>query len=372
LKSGWAGRLGVVTALAALCLLCVASGSLSSAKADPVESGKLRLTLDRDLYRSFGGAGVRITGRGGAAVDRRVIEMPLEEGILGPHDGSGYVFAGGRLRLRAGNRSVLLKAVLLNTTKAKLSARIAGKTVVVAGADGISGRRSDFGIDVRVRSLALTAKGARALGSGLGLRGVFVAGRPLGAGAIEAETSTVPLHGGTLALSFDEGFREKLAAAGILVTPEDAAVAVGAIPLAFSFPDLTGDLNRTLTHGGARSRSGIRLTQGVWTPPTETSFDLTNPPSVFIDEIGVNFESDFAAAIWRFPAGNASEARLGQIDFGSGTGFDPASGAIAGGPVSIALSPDAAGLLNQAFPGSAQKFSAGEPLGSLAFSASIK
>jgi hypothetical protein len=371
LKSIRAGRLGAVAALAALCLLSLASGSLSSAKADPVESGKLRLTLDRDLYRSFGDAGVRIAGRGGAEVDRRVIEMPLEEGILGPHDGSGYVFAGGRLRLRAGNRSVLLKTVLLNTTKAKLSVKIAGKTVVLASADGITGRRSDFGIDVRVRSLVLTAKGAHALGDGLGLRGVFVAGRQLGVGAIEAETSTVPLHGGALGLSFDEGFRAKLAAAGILVTPEDAAVAVGAIPLAFSFPDLTGDLNRTLTHGGARSRSGVRLTQGIWTPPSETSFPV-NPPNVFIDEIGVNFESDFAAAIWRFPAGNASEARLGQIDFGGGTGFDPAGGAIAGGPVSIALSPDAAGLLNQAFPGSAQKFSAGEPLGSLAFSASIR
>jgi hypothetical protein len=358
-------------ALAALCLLGLALSPVPPAGADPVESGKTKLILNPALYRALEAEGVRVVGLRPAKVDRRVVTMPIDEGILEAGHGTGYVFERGGFRFQAERGSLTIRNPILNTAKRRLNATIESKNVVVATTEGIRGRRAEFGIDVKVRSLLLTGKGARVLNRALGLHGVFVAGRSLGEALISIETDTVPIAGGSLEFSFDERFREKLQSLGITVSPFESATQVSAVPLAYSFGEVKGDVNRYLSHGGiATTNDGLRLVQAGAPEPREAIWG----------SLGIGFEngfggeaSDVVLARWRVPLGISAVGPIGQIEFGSPP-FDAKNGRILGGPSFATLSPFAVQPLNDTFAAgkSPSPFYTGEPLGTFSFSVSLR
>src|SRR4029077_18459931 len=72
----------------------------------------------------------------------------------------------------------------------------------------------------------------------------------LGAPAPPPKSPTAPLPKGTIDFSFDEGFRHKLEALGVSISTTGTVTQLGTAPLAYQFPEVKGEINRALTHGG--------------------------------------------------------------------------------------------------------------------------
>jgi hypothetical protein len=358
-RSTHLGRTGTALfAGIAACLTLLAGASVASARlAESLTHGKAHFVLDRTLIETLTEKGVRVAGSGPARVQGRTVTMPLREAFLEYGGGSGYALERGGLRFRGPHGSVALGGLVLNTAKDRFNATIAGRNTVLATPEGVDGTPTRYGLEVAVKRLQLTGAGARALNRALGLRRVFVAGDTFARVRVSGETPTVPIGLTSFQLGFDEGFRQKLEALGVAVTPGGSAAQLSATPLVFSFPDSRGDANRGLTHGGIRSRSYVRLSEGAFPDLREARI-----------EVGVSFESALAGRVWETsPASHSSGPNL-EADF-SGTTLDPATGTLEGPSTPIALSPSAAAELNEALSrDGVPQFQAGDPLGTLVFS----
>jgi hypothetical protein len=336
----------------------------------PVAGGRTTLELDADLQELLAREGVELVALRPAKGHGRTVSMPVSEGMLESTYGSGYVFQQGGFRFRSGHRKLTVFKPVLNTAKRRLSATVAGKAITIASVDDVHARRSDFGIDVKVGELRFTKRAARIFDRELGLRDVFERGHLLGAATIATESFTVPVRGGRMELSLDEGFRQKLESLGVAISPYEAATALSPAPPAYSFPVLKGDIERHLAHGGiGTGRDGIRLVQA----------GVPESREVIWGPIGINFEngfggvgSDVVTARWGLPLGVSAVGPIGQIEFGTAPGFDPSTSTITGAPTAATLSPYAAAPLNDAFAPGRQSFVAGEPLGTFSFVARLR
>ena len=190
------------------------------------------------------------------------------------------------------------------------------------------------------------------------MRRLFVAGAQLARARVEGETDTVPVGPASLEFSFDEGFRQKLAALGIAVTGTGAAAQVAATPLAFSFPDTGGSGNRALSLGGVASPSALQLSRGTFPDQHEATIGIS-----------MSFESQLVGTVRsRWPSAR-SGAPFGEADFSQAKTIDSATGLFGAPPTLVRLSSYGVAELNEAFgTGTSQPFSAGEPLGTLAVS----
>ena len=177
---------------------------------------------------------------------------------------------------------------------------------------------------------------------------------------------TVPVTGGTIDFSLDEGFRHKLESLGVSISTTGTVTQTGSAPLAYEFPEVKGEINQTLSHGGlGTTNDGIKFTQPASPFPKEVNWA----------SIGIGFENGFggeggdvATARW---TGVSAVGPIGQIEFGSNPAFE--GGTFNAGPISATLSPYAAGPLNEAFAaGKGPVFAAGEPLGSFSFSVGVR
>jgi hypothetical protein len=331
----------------------------------------ITISLDGKLRQALDKAGVEVLPLKPAGLKGKALRFPLkEEGIFEPRFGTGYAFLEGGIRLRARSRSVAVRRLVLNTAKKRLTAVVSGHTITLAATDDVKAHRTDLGIVVKVGALRLTTKGAQLVGGQLGQRDLFKPHKLLGRAVLAGEFSTVPVTGGTIDFSFDEGFRHKLEALGVSISTTGTANPLGSAPLAYRFPEVKGEINRTLTHGGIRTgNDGLTFVQPA----------SPQPRIVVWTDIGFGFEngfggegSDVAVASWRLPDGQRNGAPIGQIEFGESPTFNSKTGTFSAGPVSATLSPYAVQPLNDAFAEGKAFFSAGEPLGSFSFSAGVR
>ena len=364
--------LSAVAALTAVALVAIPGVARAyPSKGGAVETGTTTLRFDGRLRAALERAEVRILPIKPGVKRNEAIALPINEGVLEPRFGTGYVFQRGGIRLRAGRRIVALKRLVLNTNKRRLSGRIAGDTITIAAVDDVKARRSDLGILVEVGTLRLTLKAATVLAERLGLPEVFRVGRPLGRAFVSTQLTTVPVTSGSLEFSLDEGFCQKLESLGVAIVPHEAATPLSSIPLAFRFPAVIGDVNRDLSHGAIGTGSdGLRLVQSGAPEPRE----------VLWGGLAIGFEngfggegSDVVMARWRPPLGISAVGPIGQIEFGSAPSFDRSRGTIAGSPAFATLSPWAVAPLNEAFAaGKGQPFVTGEPLGTFTFAVGLR
>lgn len=346
---------------AAICVGLLTGASPAPARlAESLTHGQAHFVLDRALFKALSKDGVRILGLGPATVRGRTVTMPLREAFLEYGRGSGYALERGGLAFRGRQGSVALSGLVLNTAKDRFNAKIAGRNTVLANPEGVDGTPTQYGLEVAVKRLQLTGAGARVLNRALGLRRVFVAGATFARARMGGETLTVPIAVTGFQLSFDEGFRQKLETLGVSVAPGGSAAQLSAVPLIFSFPDARGDGNRSLTHGGIRSRSYLRLSEGAFPDLREARV-----------EVGMSFESALAGRVWETSPSAHGGTSL-EADFSSTTTLDPVTAVLEASPTSIVLSPYAAAELNEALGGgSSQQFLAGEPLGTLTVSGKL-
>ena len=358
-------------ALALLALLPAGVAAYPSKGGGIAGHSTITISLDGKLRRALEDAGVQVLPLKPAGFKGKSLRFPLkEEGIFEPRFGTGYAFLRGGIRLRSGSRTVAARKLVLNTAKKRLTAAVAGHTITLAAVDDVKARRTDLGIVVKVETLRFTTKGAQLLGGELGRRDLFRPHRLLGRAVLDGEFFTVPVTGGTIDFSFDEGFRHKLESLGVSISTTGTVTQTGSAPLGYQFPEVKGEINRTLSHGGiGTSQDGLTFVQPASPEPRVMAWE----------SIGLGFEngfgsegSDIATAAWRLPGGQRSSAPIGQIEFGRSPAFDSKKGVFSAGPTAATLSPYAVQPLNDAFAEGKPFFAAGEPLGAFSFSVGVR
>jgi hypothetical protein len=350
--------LPILAAATASVLLFLAFAA--SAVADPVASGKASLKLDADLYRAMQREGIGVEKLSAAKVQGRVIGLPLRGGELAPGDGSGKLPQKGGVKFTVGGRAVALSGFVLDTEKDRLSAKLGGKKLTLATVKGVKSSREGFGVRVGIDNLELTARAARALNGGLGVRGVFRGGQPLAGASVGVRFSELTVTGATIYFFFDPAFRAKLESLGVeVLTFEATETYVHTLP-GFAIPGVGGSLARDLSSGALVSPNGLRLVQGGGTPTGE----------VAMLGISLSFEGRSASADIRVqPAGTGGVAPIATVEF-STVHANPTTGVISTPETRATLSPNLADALNATFAaprGQPSAFSAGEPFGTLAF-----
>lgn len=362
-------RSSIFMALVCLLLLPAVCSAAAPAPASSVESATTTISPSKGFRALLAREGVKLVGAGAAKNGKGTIELPGLEGVLEPTYGSGSVSLEGTLRFQAGSRKILLRKLVLNTAKKRLTATLGGKTIAIAKLERTSATQTTFGVDVKIGALRLTEKAARLLGQRLGLDGPLGAGRSLGRGTLGAELQAVRTGPGTFEFRFDEGFRQKLVALGIAATNFENGTQASALPLAFSWAMESATINRGLTYGGAGAgEGGVAFVQGEGAGTT----------TVRLWHLGVDFESNTSAAFWEARGPNGSflsiyGSAFGQLDARGATRVDEAANTVSMAPTAATLAPGAAMTLNEAFAaGKATQFVAGETLGSFSFSAALR
>ncbi len=277
-QRNWQG-LAIGMAVAAGLLLALALAPRASAEL--VESGKTRLRLDRGLFVELEEEGVKLAKVKQGKVQGRLVTLPAKGGLIEPASGSGWVDGAGGFSLRSGKRVVRLTEVSVNTAKEGVWAKLDGKRTKIAVVEGPGFARAAFGGTIRIGSLKLNARTAGHLNRRLGLDGVFRPGRPFAAVSSTYRPEWVQVAKGSLQLSFDQGFLDKLKSVEIEPAPFAMTVTESG-PLTYSAPLLGGSIYpaQTRSHSQGFAEGGFRLAKAGAPGPVVT-----------VSNIGVSFES---------------------------------------------------------------------------------
>jgi hypothetical protein len=349
-------RMTIATSVAVLMVLAFAA--TNRAGAEPIAGGKTRLKLDAGLYALFGKKGVRVSRLGPATVHGRLVTLPIGRGLIDPGSGDSTIVHAGGIRLRHRDRSLTLRAPLLDTSSRTLRVEVGGKPILLATARSLDLSRAGFGETVATPALRLTAKGARLLNRKLRLAGTFRMGETLGAASSAVKPEWVGIVGGSLQLNLDAGTLAKLRAAGVEVAPFQAQM-VGSNPPAYALPLTGGSIFPSLSDGGANTESGLTLTRAQ--PPTTLSWTVM---SVFLDSDTLVADGNVHTGSTVKPLGGAPIAALDRS--GATVQVDPDARTATISNMRATLEPDAVAAINEAFaPNSAPLVAGGDLLGSV-------
>ena len=256
------GRMLPVSILAAALFALLAFAPIASATPDPVESGYTKVALNNNWFKYLKTFGIKVQKvKPSKQKGKKQFTFSATEGSMDPTNGLGTMSLSGGLKFKAGKKSVVVKALVLDTGASKLTAKIGGKKVKFATAKGLSYSRNGFGVNVKLNKLKLTNSAANLLnkktGYAKGKPKPFLKNKLIAKSWTEAQPATV------------------------------AVVAQGSASLALAPQALTklqrvGVGRRTRPGHAARSRSTSRRsrrprsTQRLW-PPASRSRAATSP-----------------------------------------------------------------------------------------------
>jgi hypothetical protein len=341
------------------------------AGADPVSGGTARLELGRELIVSLRQAGVRLDALGAARLHGRHLVLPVAGGQLTA--GLGSVRVAGGMRLSGSGGTTSLAGLVLDSEHGALSGKLGGARMRLAVARRPRVRRDGFGYAVTLGKLVLTAKAVRRLERDLGLAGLPVAAHTLGILNAGVRRSQATVTHGTAYLGLDEAFAAKLRGLIVGGEPLGAGWVFSKAPLTVALTKLHGPLALDLASGVIESADGLRLFQGeVRGGEIEP---VAGAAEIVLRAVAIDLGAKTLAA----------EVSAQPLGVGETTVFasaqipvfhkNPFTGEISIPSSPLILSPSLAQLLNQAFAeprGLAPVFTAGEPLGHLAFGARTK
>jgi len=200
--------------LAAALFALLAFAPFASAAADPVESGSATVTLNSGFVKSLKKSGVKIIKIKPAKLKGKKATFPVVGGEMDPTNGAGTLKLGGGLTFKHGKKKASVKALVVDTKKKGLFAKIAGKKVKLATLAGWSYTRAGFGVALTVKKLKLTKAAAKKLNKKLGFKKgkkPFVGNKLLGSAKAEEQPATVTvLPGGNVSFKADQELLLKL------------------------------------------------------------------------------------------------------------------------------------------------------------------
>lgn len=338
----------------------VASAASSRAAYDPLGSGATKLSLDRSFLASMKENGVSLAVVAPARIKAGTVTFPVSGGKFDPLSAKGTVEHEGALVFRRGRHEVPLKALQLKTTsrRSPFSVKAGGGQLKLATVESTDVSRTGFGNKVRVSSLAMSAKLATRLGKKLHLKHVFEEGLPLGDTVTHANPETITvLPKGAVTLTLAPTLVDKLNALFVAVNPIFPAEHSGPV---FTLPVFGGTIATDASQGIIETEGAIEALQlgggqifwrGPWVDLASGALEVEagseSRPGLF-DRVPV------ATLTLTGPAVADPELRTVGI-----------SG-------SLTLDATTAASFNEAFAkpqGKSAVFTAGEPLGSLSFTA---
>jgi hypothetical protein len=395
--------------LAAALFALLAFAPFAAAAPDPVASGTTTVTLNNGFVKALQKGGVKVLKVSPATAKGKTVTLPVSGGSLDPLTGQGTVTHSGGIKFKQGKKSVSLTNLEIDTTTASLSAKVGKKTFKVASVKGFSFTRNGFGVDLKVTKLKLTGKAAKELNKALpapvekkagkkGSKGkastskkkkktakakpIFKANQVLGGAASATQPSTVVVvPGGTATLATSEATVGKLLKDNVKIATVAPTTVVDPAPTkpTFGFPIGGGTISPTATAGIVQTLGGLQLTQ-VWKPgEAETTMSLnaiyvdlgakTATVEVVVESKGIDPKLNLGVL------GRSSIADISLT--GATVTADPATRTVSVQNASATLQAVTAEVLNSVFAGPfeaiakapAEKFAAGDPLGTFSFTA---
>jgi hypothetical protein len=347
--------------LAFACLLCLAAQQAHGAY-DPVGSGQTKISLDPGFLALLKENKVKLVAKGGAKLEGSSLSLPLAGGKFDPLAGTGTLEQEGSLVFAGAKGSIPLRSLALKTTQrhAPFSGKLGGSQLKLFSAKSLASTRLGFGEKVKATKLALSAKAAGRLAKKLHLPGVFAAGEPFGSSSTTAQPATVTIVAAEKAtLTLDPGLVAKLSSLFVAVNPIFPAEHQGPT---FTLPIAAGKLAPELSSGDLGLAGSLELLQ-------------LGGGQVFWREVGLDLGARSMSAEAEVDPSPPYPGKLGLVPIAAlaypptAVSADPGARTIALGGGSLALGAAIAAAFNQAFANGAAAFAAGEPLGTISFTA---
>ncbi|HVO56048.1 MAG TPA: hypothetical protein VMT37_16690 [Solirubrobacterales bacterium] len=259
------GRMLPAGILAAALFALLAFAPFASAANDPVaKSTTTTVNLNSSWTKYLKTFGIKIQKTGSAKLKGQKATFTATGGSLDPTTGKGTVNLNGGLKFKAGKKSVTVSALILNTSKKELSAKVGGKKVKFASIAGWSQKRNGFGVNITIKKLKLTGPAATQLNKKTGYpKGTpkpFLSGKLIGKGSSAVQPETVTVNaGGLMNLATNATTIGKLKEVGVTipVTAPTTEPTLGT----FAFPIVGGSIAPDATAGTVKSEGGLQLLQ---------------------------------------------------------------------------------------------------------------
>lgn len=256
--------------LAAALFALLAFAPFASAAADPVESGSATITLKQGFVKSLKKRGIKIAKIAPAKVKGKKVTLPVTGGEMDPTTGAGTLTLGGGMKFKAGKKKAPVKALVVNTTKKGLFAKISGKKVKLAKLAGLSFARAGFGVSLTIKKLKLTNAAAKQLNKKLGFKKgkkPFKGNRLMASAVAEEQPATVTIVPANNVV-FDANLEllKKLKDVEVNVETIAPTVAKGN---SFEFPITGGSIAPAATAGVVQTSGGVKLFQKLPKSATE-------------------------------------------------------------------------------------------------------
>lgn len=409
-------KLSAVAVVAALAAL-LALAPFASAASDPIASGTTTVKLNKGLVKKLKKYNVKVLKVSPASVKGSTVTLPVSGGSLDPVTGLGTIEHSGGIKFKAGKKSAAVKTLVLDTTTASLTAKVAGKSMKFASVKGFTVARNGFGANVSISSLKLTGKAAKQLNKKLGFSGhkkskgktkshkraaaskvvkpPFKGNQVLGRSTSETQPKTVgvlPTGNATLALSAsalqklnDVGPHEPGKPGPFAVklsTIAPTSIISAGPPPTVAFPISGGTMGPTATAGILQTAGGLQLSQNLEAAGPngkgETTLVMGN---IWVDLGAKTASVEVTITNPKTPEanlGNLGRASIADINLtGAAITADPATRTISVQNASATLQAVTAETLNSVFitpiekaTGQPQtKFAGGDPLGLFSFTA---
>lgn len=364
----------LVAALAAL----LALAPFASAASDPLASGTTTITLSKSLVKKLKKSGTKLIKVSPATVKGRKATLPVSGGSLDPTNGQGTVEHSGGIKFKHGKKSAVVKLLVLETTTSSLKAKVAGKSMKLAAASGVSSARNGFGANVTVGTLKLTGKAAKQLNKKLGFTGKlkkkapFKGGKGIGSALSETQPKTVTiLPGGTATLATSLATDLKFFELEVSIKPVAPAAETALLPPTYAFPITGGTIAPDANAGTVQTGGSLLLTQefggGIKTTMLLDAIwvDLTTKTA----SVEATIESNVPGSE---PPGKLTRASIANISLtGATVKSDPSARTVTVENATATLQEVTALILNQTFGKAKGKepFVPGDPLGAFSFTA---
>jgi hypothetical protein len=337
----------------------------ANAAYNPLASGTTKLSLAKPFLSLLKENGVKLTAKQGAILKGGVVSFPVSGGKFDPTTSNGFVEHAGALFFKAGTQKVPLTSLQLKTTQrhAPFSAKFGGGQLKVASTSKLTVSREGFADKVVVSTLKLSAKVATRLNKKLRLKNVFEAGQPIGTAVTKANPQTVAIaESGKASFVFDPATAAKLASLFVAINPIFPAEHPGP----FTLPIFGGTISTTASEGTLETQGSIELVQ-------------IGGGQVFLREawaeIGAGAYSP-ELELDPSPPYAGKQGRLGVAGLslaGASVSASPSARTITVDNATLAMQANLASAFNEAFAkpqGKADVFAAGDPLGTISFTAS--
>ncbi|HEX5989063.1 MAG TPA: hypothetical protein VFY75_02460 [Solirubrobacterales bacterium] len=226
-------------------------------------SGSATVTLNNGFVKSLKKQGVKIVKIKPAKLKGKKATFPVVGGEMDPTNGAGTLNLGGGLKFKHGKKSAPVKALVVNTQKKGLFAKVAGKKVKLATVAGWSYTRAGFGVSLTVKKMMVTKTAAKKLNKKLGFKKgkkPFVGNRLMGSAKAEEQPATVTIvPGGNVSFKADQDLLLKLKD-----VETNASVIAPTTEKGFGdyeLPITGGNISPAGTAGQVQTGGGLLLTQ---------------------------------------------------------------------------------------------------------------